>query len=167
MPGLARPPSTSCSASTTRVLPAPVSPVSAVMPGPKISVRSSITPRSRTCRSVNTAGSRRPGRRAAGSAGCRRRSGARCAPPHGAFGHRAGDSGPRLEPSDLQAVDDEDARPVGRDLNGDLLVLGRTRLRSSEKWGATGVTTMARSVGPGSGRRPRGCRRSSRSVWPR
>ena len=35
MPGLARPPRTSCSASTTSVLPAPVSPVSAVMPGPE------------------------------------------------------------------------------------------------------------------------------------
>ena len=79
MPVLARPPSTSWSASTTRVLPAPVSPVSAVMPGPKSRVRSSITPRSRTCRSVSTDGLTGPGRPAAGNAGCRRRSGARCA----------------------------------------------------------------------------------------
>ena len=53
MVGSARPPSTSCSASTTSVLPAPVSPVSTVIPGRTSSDRSSMTPRSRTRSSVS------------------------------------------------------------------------------------------------------------------
>ena len=54
--GLARPPSTNWSASTTRVLPAPVSPVSAVIPSSKVKLRSSMTPRSRTLSSVSIGG---------------------------------------------------------------------------------------------------------------
>ena len=46
--GSARPPTSSSSASTSSVLPAPVSPVSAVIPGPRSRVTDSMTPRSRT-----------------------------------------------------------------------------------------------------------------------
>src|SRR5438270_5117680 len=49
----ARPPTSSSMASTTRVFPAPVSPVSAVIPGPSTRRRSSMTPRSRTASSVS------------------------------------------------------------------------------------------------------------------
>src|SRR3954469_19799576 len=51
----ARPPINSSMASTTSVLPAPVSPVSAVMPASRTRVRSAITPRSRTRSSVSMA----------------------------------------------------------------------------------------------------------------
>ena len=54
--GSARPPSSSSMASTTSVLPAPVSPVRAVMPGPRTRVRSAITPRSRTRSSASISG---------------------------------------------------------------------------------------------------------------
>src|SRR6202044_2035083 len=125
MPGLARPPSTSCSASTTSVLPAPVSPVSTVMPGANSSVRSSITPRSRTCRSVSTADSLVPlGQESEAQDAA---EGLRLVAhhTHRTLGHGAGDGGAGLQPPDLQPVDDEDAGPVGHDLDGDLLVLGQ------------------------------------------
>src|SRR5262245_58063191 len=54
MPLSARPPTSSSIASTRSVLPAPVSPVSAVIPGPRTSTSSSITPRLRTASSVST-----------------------------------------------------------------------------------------------------------------
>ena len=53
--GSARPPSSRLRASTSRVLPAPVSPVSAVMPGPRATVTSSMTPRLRTRSSTSVA----------------------------------------------------------------------------------------------------------------
>ena len=56
--GSARPPISSSIASTTSVLPAPVSPVTAVMPGPSTSESSAMTPRSVTASSVSTASSR-------------------------------------------------------------------------------------------------------------
>src|SRR5580693_8345178 len=140
MPGLALPPSTSCSASTTSVLPAPVSPVSTVMPGPKTSVRSSITPRSRTCRSVST-GQPLVGRSLVGRSPVGRslvsfgqepeaqnapeRLGLVAHDAHRALGHGARDGGARLQPPDLLPVNDENAGPVGHDLDGDLLVLGQ------------------------------------------
>ncbi len=54
MPDSARPPTSSSMAVTTRVLPAPVSPVTAVIPGPSTSDSSAITPRSRTRSSLST-----------------------------------------------------------------------------------------------------------------
>ncbi len=51
--GSPRPPSSRLRAPTRRVLPAPVSPVRAVMPGPRPTVTSSITPRSRTWSSTS------------------------------------------------------------------------------------------------------------------
>ena len=146
MPTLARPPSTSWSASTTSVLPAPVSPVSAVMPGPKVSVRSSMTPRSRTRRSVSTTSG--PGRPGAGSARCRRTSAARCARP-ARVGGPPGTPRCRRGPAAPHRRRRSPARPErsGRTSTRTSCVSVSTRLRSSEKCGATGVTTMARNVG--------------------
>ncbi len=52
----ARPPVSNSTASTTSVLPAPVSPVSAVIPGPNTRLRSSITPSWLTLSSLNIPG---------------------------------------------------------------------------------------------------------------
>ena len=49
------PPTSSSMASTTMVLPAPVSPVTAVMPGPRTRRSSAMTPRSRTASSTSAA----------------------------------------------------------------------------------------------------------------
>ena len=110
---------------------------------------------------------RTPGRPAAGSAGCRRRSAARCA--RRAPGGRATlqvTVAPGCQPPDLRPVDDEHAGAVGRDLDADLLRLGQHEAAvEREVRGHRRHHHGAQRRAPGWARRPRGCRRSNRSAW--
>ena len=144
---------------TSSVLPAPVSPVRAVIPGPRATVTSSMTPRLRTRSST------RLGPTGAGAPTGRprwnlaRRMAWKSRVPK--VTSRAGWSpsrhstvGAGLEGGDGDPVDHQHGRRGARAPRAAAAPCGSsTRGRSKSMWGETGVTTMARSRGESTGPR--------------
>ncbi len=142
--GSARPPTSSSRASTSSVLPAPVSPVRAVMPGPSSSVTASMTPRSRT-RSSTSIGGDGSAQRSARWNRDRRMAWKSRSPKrdqagvHGPSRHTT--ASPGYEGATLMPVDDEDGRQRARPPRGGATARARGR-------GCGRTACAARSASP-------------------